>query len=173
LKVILMPIVTYETLFALDSTKISSEGDAIRGGLLENMKKYGAEILIDRPWDENGKLAYPINKQKKAYFYIVYYKMESTSQEDLAADFRINENVLRQMTSKLELKWSETLLDIARNDGHRFALKNMTDDTAALGEGIVSNDPLVRGEIGVGGDMAPAPAPRGRGRRKDADDKPE
>jgi small subunit ribosomal protein S6 len=169
-----MPIVTYETLFALDSTKISSEGDAIRNGLLDNIKKYGAEIVIERPWDENGKLAYPINKQKKAYFYIVYYNMESTKQEELAGDFRINENVLRQMTSKLDPKWSETLLDIARNDGHRFALKNMTDDTAALGEGIVSNDPLVRGEPMMMGDMPPAaPAPRGRGRRKDSDDKPE
>jgi small subunit ribosomal protein S6 len=170
-----MPVMLYETLFALDSTRMSAEGDQIKTTLLDNMKKYGAEIVVERPWDENGKLAYPINKQKKAYFYIVYYKMESTKQEELAGDYRINENVLRQMTSRVDPKWSDTVLEMARSEQNRFAVKGMTDDSAALGEGIISNDPLVRGENPSMGDVPPPAAPyRSRGRRSEmASDKPE
>ncbi len=165
-----MPIVLYETLYAFDATRMSAEGDAIRLALRNNLEKYDAEILIERPWDENGKLAYPINKQKKAYFYIVYYKMESTKQGELESDLRINENLLRHMTINVDPKWAESVLDAARNDGSRFAIKGMQDDSAALGEGIISNDPLARGEIP---DLGMAPAPRPRGRRERSEEKPE
>lgn len=165
-----MSIELYETLYAFDSTRMSTEGDAIRLALRNNLEKYGAEIIIERPWDENGKLAYPINKQKKAYFYIVYYKMESTKQNELEADLRLNENLLRHMTIHVDPKWAETVLDTARNEGSRFAIKGMQDDSAALGEGIISNDPLARGEIP---ELAAPPAPRSRGRRDRGDEKPE
>ncbi len=173
-----MPVVLYETLYAFDSTKVSAEGDAIRGGLRTNLEKYGAEIVVERPWDENGKLAYPINKQKKAYFYIVYYKMESTKQIELEADLRLNESLIRHMTINIEPKWADTVLDVAKSDGSRFALKSMQDDQAALGEGIISNDPLSRGENfeapppNLNGPPVGAP-PRGRGPRRDRDEKPE
>jgi small subunit ribosomal protein S6 len=173
-----MPVVLYETLYAFDSTKMSAEGDAIRSALRNNLEKYGAEIVVERPWDENGKLAYPINKQKKAYFYIVYYKMESTKQAELESDLRINENLIRHMTLNIDPKWSETVLETAKSEGSRFALKSMQDDQAALGEGIISNDPLARGENfeappNLNGPAGPG-GPRGpRGPRRDRDDKPE
>ncbi|QEL15270.1 30S ribosomal protein S6 [Limnoglobus roseus] len=175
-----MPVVLYETLYAFDSTKVSADGDAIRGGLRANLEKYGAEIVIERPWDENGKLAYPINKQKKAYFYIVYYKMESTKQRELESDLRLNESLIRHMTINIDPKWAETVLDTAKSDHGRFALKSMQDDQAALGEGIISNDPLARGEgfesppPNLNGPAGPGGPPRGRGPRRDrGDEKPE
>ena len=167
-----MAIVLYETLYAFDSTRMSAEGDAIRLALRNNLEKYGAEIVVDRPWDENGKLAYPINKQKKAYFYIVYYKMESTKQLELEGDLRLNENLLRHMTIHVDPKWSETVMDTAKSDGFRFAIKGMQDDSAALGEGIISNDPLARGEVPELAGAAPA-GPRPRPRRERTDDKSE
>lgn len=167
-----MAIVLYETLYAFDSTRMSAEGDAIRLALRNNLEKYGAEIVVERPWDENGKLAYPINKQKKAYFYIVYYKMESTKQSELEGDLRLNENLLRHMTIHVDPKWAESVLDTAKSDGFRFAIKGMQDDSAALGEGIISNDPLARGEVPEQAGSAPA-GPRPRARRDRGDDKPE
>ena len=167
-----MAIVLYETLYAFDSTRMSAEGDAIRLALRNNLEKYGAEIVVERPWDENGKLAYPINKQKKAYFYIVYYKMESTKQLELEGDLRLNENLIRHMTIHVDPKWSETVMDTAKSDGFRFAIKGMQDDSAALGEGIISNDPLARGEVPELAGAAPS-GPRPRPRRERTDDKPE
>lgn len=167
----------YETLFALDSTKVSADGDAIRTGLHQLLEKHGAHIDVARAWDENGKLAYPIQKQKKAYFYIIYYRMESTKQAEFEQDLRLNENLIRHLTSRIDDKWADQLLEIARNETGRFALKGMSDDSAPTGEGIVSNDPLVRGEIPVPGgdrDRGDAPAPRGpRGPRRELAEKPE
>lgn len=164
-----MPIATYETLFALDITKVSVDTEAAKQQLNHLIEKYGGEIIVARPWDENGKFAYQIQKQKKGYFYIVYYKLESLRQGELEVDFKINENILRYLTSKLDPKWADTLLDIARNEqGIRFAYKGMRDDGQPTGEGIVSNDPLVRGTaIPANGD---APPPRRRG---DHAEKPE
>ena len=169
-----MTIALYETLFALDSTKVAADTDGVKSALHNNLEKYGAEILVARPWDENGKLAYPIRKQnvthKKAYFYIIYYKMESTKQADFEGDLRINESLIRQITSRVDPKWAETILDIAKNEtGSRFAIKGMADDPSATGEGIISNDPLSRG-MGMDGD---APPPPRRSRRMDGPEKPE
>jgi small subunit ribosomal protein S6 len=165
-----MPVALYETLFALDSTKVSADPEGVRSGLHANLEKYGATIDVARPWDENGKLAYPIKKQKKAYFYIVYYRMESTSQAKLEADLRINENVLRQQTSRVDDKWADQMMEVARNEtGSRFAIKAMVDDSAPTGEGIVSNDPMVRGETPADGPPARGP----RGPRREFADKPE
>jgi small subunit ribosomal protein S6 len=166
-----MANVLYETLYAFDATRMSSEGEAIRQALRHNLEKYGAEILVERPWDENGKLAYPINKQKKAYFHILYYKMESTKQGELEADLRLNEDLLRHMTIHVDPKWADTVLEAAKNDGSRFAIKGMQDDSAALGEGIISNDPLARGEVP---ELTAAGVPAARPRpRRAGDDKPE
>ncbi len=167
-----MAMALYETLYAFDATRMSSDGESIRNGLRHLLEKYGAQIVVERAWDENGKLAYPINKQKKAYFHILYYKMESTKQGELEGDLRLNEDLLRHMTIHIDPKWADTVLEAAKNDGNRFAIKGMQDDSAALGEGIISNDPLARGEVP---ELAPAgaPAPRPRPRRSAGDDKPE
>jgi small subunit ribosomal protein S6 len=157
-----MPAKLYETLFALDATKVSAEGDAIRQTLHELLEKHGATIDIARPWDENGKFAYPINKQKKAYFYIVYYTMESTKQIEMEQDLKLNESLVRHMTIAVEPKWSESILEVAKNEtGTRFALKGMHDESTPTGDGIISNDPMVRGEVSF--EDAPPPRRRPRG----------
>lgn len=164
-----MATTLYETLFALDITKVSVDLEGAKTQLNHLVEKYGGEILVARPWDENGKLAYPIQKQKKAYFYILYYRLDSLKQGELEVDFKINENILRYLTSRIDPKLADIMLDIARNEtGIRFAYKTMKDDSQPTGEGIVSNDPLVRGEL-----EAPPVAPR-RGRRSaEAAEKPE
>jgi small subunit ribosomal protein S6 len=170
-----MPKALYETMVLLDLTKISTDTEVAKNAVNHTIEKLGGEILVARPWDESGKLSYPISKQKKAYFYILYYWFESTRQQELEQDFRISENILRYLTSAIDPKWAETILDIARGEhNHRFAYKAMRDDSTQIGEGIVSNDPLVRGAGDANGE-APAPAPRPRGRRsaEASADKPE
>jgi small subunit ribosomal protein S6 len=160
-----MPIQLYETLFILDSTRFASETDVIKGQLHATFERYGSEILVTRVWDDR-KLAYPIKKQKKGTYYIVYYKVESTKQREIERDFAINENVLRQMTSHIDSKWSETMLDIARNDNSAaFALRGLQDD--AVGENVTPNF----GEGSEGEAFAAAGAGRRRGGRDF--DKPE
>ncbi|CAN5149346.1 hypothetical protein BH11PLA2_BH11PLA2_39870 [soil metagenome] len=163
-----MPKALYETLFALDVTKTATDVEGTKNGITQLIEKLGGEVLVARPWDETGKLAYPIQKQKKAFFFIVYYNFESTRQQELEQDLRLNENLLRYLTSLVHPKWADAMLDIARNEhGTRFAYKGMSDDTQQIGEGIISNDPLSRPPV----DMDSPPPPRSR--RPRGDDKPE
>lgn len=126
-----MPVELYETLFMLDSNRLAAEPDAVRGQLHTTLERYGAEILVSRPWDDNRKLAYPVKKHKKASYHAVYYKLESTKQRDLERDFAINESVLRLLTSHVDAKWADDMLDVARNDNTpAFAIRGMQEEAS-------------------------------------------
>lgn len=169
-----MPTQTYETLFLLDPTKVSADADGVKAQLHTLIERHGGHVEISRPWDYNHKLTYPIGKSKKGSFHIVYYTFESTKQAELERDFALQEGlILRQLTSKLDPKWKEEILKVAREDaGNGFALRGMQDEQQ------VQTDPAaIGGDMGIPGEDGPPPrgegGPRGgRGRREMAD-KPE
>jgi len=142
-----MPIATYETLFMLDATKVAADADAVKQQVHHLLERHGAQVIVSREWNYNQKLAYPVNKQKKAAFHIVYYTMESTHQAALERDIALAEGVIfRQLTLKLDPKWQDTVLDIARNEtGKEFAVRGMQEEAA------VTTDPAaIGGEPGAG-----------------------
>jgi len=172
-----MPVQTYETLFLLDAPKVTADADAVKTTLHHLLERHGAQITVSRPWDYNHKLAYPIRKQKKGAFHIIYYTLESTKQAELERDFALAEVVLRQMTSRLDPKWLDTIMQIAKEEaGHGFALRGMQDeasvttDPAAIGmepgEGMDHGGRGDRGDRGEGGGHR-------RGPRREMADKPE
>ena len=168
-----MPVVTYESLFLLDSTKVSADAEGVKGHLHATLERYGATISVSRAWDYNHKLAYPIENQKKGSYHIVYYTMESLKQAELERDLKINEAVLRHMTLKIDPKWEEAIMQIAREDsGTGFALRGMQEETVA------TTDPAALGVPSAEGSDMPAPVGGGggyrggRGRRPEGD-KPE
>lgn len=183
-----MPVHLYETMFVLDAGKMSSDGDMLRGALHAALEKHGGQILVSRPWNENQKLSYPINKQKKGYFHIVYYNMESTHQAALESDMRLGmtDFLLRHLTSHVDPRYAEVMLDIARNDQNpTFALRGMHEEPSPTDLTPASiNDPGAPGAAG-GPDGSPVPnlnagapvggpGPRGpRARRQEASEKPE
>ena len=140
-----MPVVTYETMFLLDSNKVASDAEATKQQIHHILERHGGHVLISRPWDYNHKLSYPIGKQKKGAFHIIYYTMESTKQRELERDFALQEGlILRQLTLKLDPKWQETILGVAREEtANGFAVRGMQDEAA------VQTDPAA---IGVGGE---------------------
>src|SRR5438105_13787325 len=125
-----MPVVTYETLFLLDATKMSADAEGVKQQLHHMLERHGGQVVISRPWDYNHKLTYPIEKQKKGAFHIVYYTMESTKQAELERDFHLAEGViLRQLTIKLDPKWQEAVIQVAREDtANGFALRGMNEE---------------------------------------------
>ncbi len=173
-----MSVVTYETMFLLDANKVSTDADGTKQQIHHVLERHGATLIVSRPWDYNHKLAYPIGKQKKGAFHIIYYTMESTNQRDLERDFALQEGlILRQLTLKLVPKWQEAMLTIARDDASNgFALRGMQDeatvqtDPAAIGmEPVPFNEDGAAAPAGAGREGAP---PR-RGGRRDMVDKPE
>lgn len=160
-----MPVELYETMFLIDSTKLSADPDAVRGQIINTLERYGATIEVNRPWDDR-KLAYPIKKQKKGVYHIIYYRMESTRQSELDHDLRINENLLRYMTIHVDPKWSEAMLEVAKNDQvMAFALKGIQEE-AGPGD--------MQPNYGEGFDVPPGDMPPvRRGRRDQMAEKPE
>jgi len=130
-----MPVQLYETLFLLDPSRVSTDGDLIRAHLVTNIEKHGGHVEVTRPWDDR-KLTYPIKNQKKGSFHIVYYKFESTKQHELEVDFKLDENILRYMTIKIDPKWENEMMAVAKAEGGAaFALKGMKEDAPMRGDG--------------------------------------
>ncbi|HET6575723.1 MAG TPA: 30S ribosomal protein S6 [Fimbriiglobus sp.] len=162
-----MPVELYETLFLLDSNKLSADADAVKGQLHGTIEKHGGRVEVERPWDDR-KLAYPIKKQKKGAYYIVYYRMDSLKQHDMDRDLKLNEAVLRYMTIHVDPKWSEAVMDVARNDhATAFALRGMQEEMAPTDVNPTLSENLPEGEA-----VAAATGGR-RPRREPVGEKPE
>jgi len=161
-----MPVQLYETRFLLDSAKLAADPDNIRGQLVHGLEKFHAEVLVSRPWDDR-KLSYPIHKQKKGSYHIVYYRMESTKQDEYERDLRLNENLLRHLTLVIDKKWADAAMDVARNDtAAAFAIRGMQEEVAP-GDINPNIEGLPEGEA-----VAAATAAR-RPRREPGPEKPE
>lgn len=50
------------------------------------------------------KLAYPIEKNARGYFYVMYYKAAPSAIAEIERRFRINEEILRFVTMKYDTK---------------------------------------------------------------------
>ncbi|MDD2839158.1 MAG: 30S ribosomal protein S6 [Sulfuricurvum sp.] len=50
------------------------------------------------------KLAYPIEKNARGYFYVMYYKIAPSAIAEIERRFRINEEILRFVTMKYDTK---------------------------------------------------------------------
>jgi small subunit ribosomal protein S6 len=93
----------YETMFIVKSTlsdeEIQSQIETVKGNITAN----GGEIVA---CDEMGsrELAYEIQKQKRGYYYVIYFNAPSESILELERNFNINENILRHMFIKYESK---------------------------------------------------------------------
>jgi small subunit ribosomal protein S6 len=146
-----MPVNTYETLFLLDASKVSSDGDAVRQQVHHILEKQGGQILVSREWNYNLKLAYPVEKQKKGAFHIIYYTLDAAKQTELERDFALAEGViLRQLTLRIDPKWLETILGIAREEtGKEFAVRGMQDEaTVTTDPAAIGGDPSMMGDFG-------------------------
>ena len=93
----------YENLVIVKPTLTEEEAKASIAAIEEVLTSNGAEIVAR---DEMGtkKLAYPIQKNERGYFHVVYYTMAPSSIAEVERRFRINEDLLRFVTIKYDSK---------------------------------------------------------------------
>lgn len=72
------------------------EADALNESIMGLVRDNGGEIVRTDPWGRR-MLAYPIKKMHEGYYYVNYFKLESTTVKVLKRLMNINENVLRHM----------------------------------------------------------------------------
>ncbi|MFO0945895.1 MAG: 30S ribosomal protein S6 [Planctomycetota bacterium] len=104
-----MAVHVYECLFLLDPNKASADLDGIIHQLNGTITKAGGEIVDTRLWGEP-KLAYPIEKFRKGTYVLCYFKSEAKNIVEMEAQFRLNDNILRQMVLKLHPHIAEGIL---------------------------------------------------------------
>lgn len=93
----------YENLVIVKPTLTEEETKASIAAIEEVLTSNGAEIAAR---DEMGtrKLAYPIEKNERGYFHVVYYTMAPAAIAEVERRFRINEDLLRFVTIKYDSK---------------------------------------------------------------------
>jgi small subunit ribosomal protein S6 len=126
----------YECMFILDTGKVG--GDVVNAEKQVNslLEKNHAQVLASRPWDER-RFAYPINNHKKGLYYLTYFRTEGKNVASLEKDCALNEMILRMLVLRIEPKWVDTMLAIAREE-HAAALHNVTQEPTD--DGILEDD---------------------------------
>jgi len=93
----------YETMFIVKPTLTDEETQAEIATVKSNIEKNGGEIVSVEDMGTR-QLAYEIQKQKRGYYYVVYYKAPSESVKELERLYRVNENIIRFIFIKSESK---------------------------------------------------------------------
>lgn len=121
-----MPVQLYECMLMLDSSKVAGDLQTVVQQLHAVCEKHKAEIVASRPWDER-KLAYSINRQKKALYYLIYLRVDSQMLHEIEGDIRLNEAVMRYLFIRIDPKISEAMLAVAK-DPHALALQAANEE---------------------------------------------
>src|SRR5947209_19360805 len=103
-----MPLNVYEALIMLDTSKVAGDVQTAQQQLHAIMERNKVEVLASRPWDER-RLAYPIHGQKKALFYLIYFRSTGEHLVGIGNDLKLNEIVLLTMTLRIGPKLEETM----------------------------------------------------------------
>ncbi len=93
----------YENLVIVKPTLTEEEIKSTIAQVEEILTANGAEIVAR---DAMGmkKLAYPIEKNARGYFHVMYYKAAPSAISEIERRFRINEEILRFVTMKYDSK---------------------------------------------------------------------
>ena len=89
----------YETLFVIKPTLTEEEIAAEIAKIKDVLTKEGAELLATNDMGMR-KLAYPVEKNDRGYYTVLFYKAEGTVINELERNLKINEEVLKFLTVK-------------------------------------------------------------------------
>ncbi|MDD2449397.1 MAG: 30S ribosomal protein S6 [Sulfurimonas sp.] len=91
----------YENLVIIKPTFTAEEIQSSINAIEETITSNGGTIATT---DAMGmrKLAYPINKNERGYFHVIYYSVAPAAISEIERRFRINEDLLRFVTIKYD-----------------------------------------------------------------------
>jgi len=110
----------YETLFVVKPTLTEEEIKSQIEKVKAVLDKEGAELVAT---DDMGmrKLAYPVEKNERGYYTVLFYKANGSSIAELERNLRINEEIIKFLTVKYtknkEIAQFEKLVAAAKKKG--------------------------------------------------------
>jgi small subunit ribosomal protein S6 len=99
----------YECLFILDSNRYARDQNGVSAAIPEMVEKLGGEVLANRLWNEQ-RLAYPINGHRKGTYWLTYFRLDSTQLAEFNRACQLNDNILRNLTLKVDPRLVDTLV---------------------------------------------------------------
>ena len=99
----------YEGMFLVDVNKWSNDPEGLTAELTGLLEKQGAEVLVARPWAER-RLAYPIRGQRKALYWMSYFRVEGSKIDEIERQSRLREVILRHLILRVNEKLVEPVL---------------------------------------------------------------
>ncbi|MDA1049046.1 MAG: 30S ribosomal protein S6 [Planctomycetota bacterium] len=126
----------YECLFILDSNRYARDPNGVSDALPEMVEKLAGEVLANRLWNEQ-RLAYPINGQRKGTYWLTYFRLESSRLSEFNRACQLNDNILRNLTLKVDPRLVDTL--VAHAKGEVVAVPVASDD-ASNSDDVVLDD---------------------------------
>jgi len=125
----------YENLVIVKPTLTEEETQASIKAIEEVLTSNGAEIIA-RDAMGTKKLAYPIQKNERGHFHVVYYTMAPSSIAEVERRFRINEDLLRFVTIKYDSKrevtaWKELVAKTEKKAAAKTAAATAAAEAAA------------------------------------------
>ncbi len=109
----------YEAMF-LVQTNIASDGEATKGMIQTVMDRAHAELLVCRLWDER-RLAYDIDKHKRAVYVLCYFRADGTTISSMERDVQLSEHLLRVLVLRADHISDEELEQIIASPDRRTA----------------------------------------------------
>jgi small subunit ribosomal protein S6 len=91
----------YENLVIVKPTLTAEEIQATIAAIEEVITSNGGEIAATNAMGMR-KLAYPINKNERGYYHVIYYTVAPSAISEIERRFRINEELLRFVTIKYD-----------------------------------------------------------------------
>lgn len=129
----------YENLVIVKPTLTAEETQASIAAIEEVITSNGGEIAAR---DAMGmrKLAYPIGKNERGYFHVIYYSVAPSAISEIERRFRINEDLLRFVTIKYDTNreiaaWNQ-LAQKANKKALAPATEAKTEDVEVAAEAV-------------------------------------
>ena len=116
----------YETLFVVKPTLTEEEIAATITKVKDVLAKENAELLGTNDMGMK-KLAYPVQKNNRGYYTVLFYKAEGTVIDELERNLKISEDVIKFLT----VKYSNTKEMAQFNKLVTAANKNVATETKA------------------------------------------
>ena len=91
----------YETVFILNPVLSDNQSKEAVSKFRAHLKSNGAEIVAEESWGLK-KLAYPIQKKKSGFYFLIEFKGENTLTSSLEVILKRDERVMRFLTVALD-----------------------------------------------------------------------
>lgn len=99
----------YEGLFIIHPNRYASDPAGCGQMIDQLIQSHGGEILASRLWEER-KLAYPIKKERRGAYWLVFFRAPGEAVTPIYADAEINESILRSLITSLDPRIADMLV---------------------------------------------------------------